>query len=67
MAKQAKIKSAKGKLGVLLPGMGSVATTFIAGVIAVRKGISQPIGSYTQMGRIRLGKRTSKNLFRLQI
>jgi len=58
MAKQAKIKSAKGKLGVLLPGMGSVATTFIAGVIAVRKGISQPIGSYTQMGRIRLGKRT---------
>ena len=60
MAKQAKIKSAKGKLGVLLPGMGSVATTFIAGVIAVRKGISQPIGSYTQMGRIRLGKRTDK-------
>ncbi len=58
MAKKAKIKSAKGKLGVLLPGMGSVATTFIAGVIAVRKGISQPIGSYTQMGRIRLGKRT---------
>ena len=58
MAKKAKIKSAKGKLGVLLPGMGSVATTFIAGVIAVRRGISQPMGSYTQMGRIRLGKRT---------
>ncbi len=60
MAKQSKIKPAKGKLGVLLPGMGSVATTFIAGVIAVRRGISQPIGSYTQMGRIRLGKRTEK-------
>ena len=60
MAKKAKIKSAKGKLGVLLPGMGSVATTFIAGVIAVRNGISQPMGSYTQMGRIRLGKRTEK-------
>jgi len=60
MAKQPKIKPAKGKLGVLLPGMGSVATTFIAGVIAVRRGISQPMGSYTQMGRIRLGKRTEK-------
>ena len=60
MAKQAQIKPAKGKLGILLPGMGSVATTFIAGVIAVRRGISQPMGSYTQMGRIRLGKRTEK-------
>jgi myo-inositol-1-phosphate synthase len=47
-----------GKLGVLIPGMGAVATTFIAGVEAVRKGISQPIGSLTQMGTIRLGKRT---------
>jgi myo-inositol-1-phosphate synthase len=53
-----KIASAKGKLGVMIPGMGAVATTFMAGVEAVRKGIAQPIGSLTQMGTIRLGKRT---------
>ncbi|MBN1448565.1 MAG: inositol-3-phosphate synthase [Bacteroidetes bacterium] len=47
-----------GKLGVLLPGLGAVASTFIAGVLAVRRGISEPIGSLTQMGTIRLGKRT---------
>jgi myo-inositol-1-phosphate synthase len=52
------IKKPKGKLGILTPGMGAVATTFIAGVIAVRKGLAQPIGSLTQMGTIRLGKRT---------
>ena len=52
------VKKAKGKLGILLPGMGAVASTLIAGVFAVRKGISQPIGSVSQMGRIRLGKRT---------
>jgi myo-inositol-1-phosphate synthase len=45
-----QVKPAKGKLGILLPGMGAVATTFIAGCIAVRKGISKPIGSLTQMG-----------------
>ena len=49
---------AKGKLGVMIPGMGAVATTFVAGVEAVRKGLSKPIGSVTQMGTIRLGKRT---------
>ena len=48
----------KGKLGVMIPGMGAVATTFVAGVEAVRKGIAKPIGSVTQMGTIRLGKRT---------
>src|SRR5260370_13496356 len=48
----------KGKLGVLLPGMGAVSTTFMAGVELVRKGKSQPVGSLTQMGTIRLGKRT---------
>ena len=48
----------KGKLGVLIPGMGAVATTFVAGVEAVRKGIAKPIGSVTQMATIRLGKRT---------
>jgi myo-inositol-1-phosphate synthase len=52
------IKPAEGKLGVLLPGMGAVATTFIAGVHAIRTGLSKPIGSLTQMGTIRLGKRT---------
>ncbi len=53
-----KIAPAKGKLGVMIPGMGAVATTFMAGVEAVRKGIALPIGSLTQMGTVRLGKRT---------
>src|SRR5579884_801159 len=52
------IGDAKGKLGVMVPGMGAVATTFMAGVEAVRKGIAEPIGSLTQMGTVRLGKRT---------
>ena len=52
------IPPAKGKLGILIPGLGAVATTFIAGVEAVKKGLAQPIGSLTQMGSIRLGKRT---------
>jgi myo-inositol-1-phosphate synthase len=52
------IQPAKGKLGIMIPGMGAVATTFVAGVEAVRKGIAKPIGSLTQMGTIRLGKRT---------
>ena len=53
-----QIPPADGKLGILLPGMGAVATTFIAGVLAARKGLGQPLGSVTQMGTIRLGKRT---------
>ncbi len=52
------IQPAKGKLGIMIPGMGAVATTFVAGVEAVRKGLAKPIGSLTQMGTIRLGKRT---------
>lgn len=57
------IQPAEGRLGVLLPGLGAVATTFIAGVEAVKKGLGQPIGSLTQMGTIRLGKRTeNRNL-----
>jgi myo-inositol-1-phosphate synthase len=60
MSNAMPIEEPKGKLGVLLPGMGAVATTFIAGVEAVRRGIGQPIGSLTQMGTIRLGKRTEK-------
>ena len=53
-----KIASARGKLGVMIVGMGAVATTFIAGVEAIRRGLAKPIGSLTQMGTIRLGKRT---------
>jgi myo-inositol-1-phosphate synthase len=53
-----EIRPATGKLGILTPGMGAVATTFMAGVEAIRRGISKPIGSLTQMGTIRLGKRT---------
>jgi myo-inositol-1-phosphate synthase len=53
-----KIAPAKGKLAILTPGMGAVATTLFAGVEAVKRGIAKPIGSYTQMGQIRLGKRT---------
>ena len=52
-----KIEPAKGKLGILLPGLGAVSTTFIAGVMLARKGLSKPIGSLTQMQTIRLGKR----------
>jgi myo-inositol-1-phosphate synthase len=54
----AEIEPARGKLGVMIPGMGAVATTFVAGVEAIRKGLASPIGSLTQMGTIRLGKRT---------
>jgi len=56
--KNLEIAPAKGKLGILLVGLGAVSTTTIAGVMAVRKGLAQPIGSLTQMGTIRLGKRT---------
>jgi hypothetical protein len=56
------ISSAGGTLGVLLPGMGAVATTFMAGVEAVRRGIGQPFGSLTQMGTIRLGGRPEKRV-----
>ncbi|MDD5544628.1 MAG: inositol-3-phosphate synthase [Acidobacteriia bacterium] len=62
MRKGVKIAPAKGKLGVLIPGMGAVATTFIAGVEAIRKGLARPIGSLTQMGTIRLGKRTDNRV-----
>jgi myo-inositol-1-phosphate synthase len=52
------ITPARGKLGVLLVGLGAVSTTTIAGVVAIRKNLAKPIGSLTQMGTIRLGKRT---------
>ncbi|MGD8330609.1 MAG: inositol-3-phosphate synthase [Acidobacteriota bacterium] len=57
-APKVTIASHEGRLGVLTPGMGAVSTTFFAGVLAARKGIAKPIGSLTQMGTIRLGKRT---------
>jgi myo-inositol-1-phosphate synthase len=60
MAPVSRIKPRDGKLLVLLPGMGAVATTFIAGVEAVRRGIASPIGSVTQMQTIRLGQRSEK-------
>ncbi|MEI8346673.1 MAG: inositol-3-phosphate synthase, partial [Pseudomonadota bacterium] len=63
-----KIEPAKGKLAILTPGMGAVATTLYLGVEAVRKGVSKPIGSYTQMAQIRLGKRSenrSKKIYEL--
>src|SRR5689334_8437572 len=52
------IAPAEGRLGILLVGLGAVSTTTIAGVFAIRKGLSKPIGSLTQMGTVRLGKRT---------
>jgi len=57
MTEPNQIAPADGKLGILTPGMGAVATTFVAGVLAARKGYAQPIGSLTQLSRIRLGKR----------
>jgi len=56
--KPVEIRPAKGKLGILLVGLGAVSTTVIAGVLSIRKGLAKPIGSLTQMGTIRLGKRT---------
>ncbi|HLZ71819.1 MAG TPA: inositol-3-phosphate synthase [Dehalococcoidia bacterium] len=58
MALATDIRPAGGRLGILTPGMGAVATTTYAGILAVRQGRAKPIGSLTQMGRIRLGKRT---------
>jgi myo-inositol-1-phosphate synthase len=56
------IAPAEGKLGILLVGLGAVSTTLVAGVEAIRRGISQPVGSLTQMGTIRLGKRTDNKV-----
>jgi myo-inositol-1-phosphate synthase len=61
LKKAVDVTPATGKLGILLPGMGAVATTFIAGVLAIRRGIGKPIGSLTQLGHIRIGKRTDGN------
>ena len=58
MTKPVTIAPASGRLGILLVGLGAVSTTVIAGVMAVRRGLSKPIGSLTQMGTLRLGRRT---------
>jgi myo-inositol-1-phosphate synthase len=60
------IEDAQGKLGVLLVGLGAVSSTFIAGVELIKKGVGQPIGSLTQLGTIRLGKRTEKRTPRIR-
>ena len=60
--KRIPIAEPKGKLGVMTVGMGAVATTMVAGVEAVRRGVALPIGSLTQMGTVRLGKRTEKRI-----
>src|SRR6476646_6257564 len=56
--KSVDIRPAEGKLGILLVGLGAVSTTFVAGVEAIRRGLAKPVGSLTQMGTIRLCKRT---------
>src|SRR5437667_8132112 len=58
MSAPIEIAPADGRLGVLLVGLGAVSTTTIAGTLAVRNGFAKPIGSLTQMGTVRLGKRT---------
>jgi myo-inositol-1-phosphate synthase len=68
LSKQANvaIAPAGGKLGVLIPGMGAVTSTFIAGVEAIKQGLADPIGSLTQLGTIRLGKRTENRTPRIK-
>ena len=62
ISKGMKISPSNGKLGVVIPGMGAITSTFIAGVEAIKKGLAKPIGSLTQMGTIRLGKRTDNRV-----
>src|SRR5580693_4735577 len=61
-----QIAPAAGKLGVLTVGLGAVASTVIAGVELVRRGLAEPVGSLTQMGTIRLGKRTEDRVPRIR-
>jgi len=62
MTEKREIREPAGKLGVLMPGMGAVATTFIAGVELINKGLAEPVGSLSQLGTIRLGKRTENRV-----
>ena len=66
LERNVSIQPPAGKLGVLIPGLGAVSTTFIAGVEAIKKKIAEPIGSLTQMGTIRLGKRTDHRVPRIR-
>jgi len=67
MRRKEEIQEAEGKLGVLIPGMGgAVSTTFLAGVEMVRQGLAIPVGSLTQMGTIRLGKRFEHRIPRMR-
>jgi myo-inositol-1-phosphate synthase len=64
--KRVQIEEANGRLGILLVGLGAVSTTFAAGVEAIRRGLAAPVGSLTQMGTIRLGKRTDNRSPRIK-
>jgi len=66
MKRPENIKKPEGKLAVLLPGLGAVSTTLIAGVMLARKGLASPVGSLTQTGTIRLGKRTDNRIPRIK-
>ncbi|MEO6572307.1 MAG: inositol-3-phosphate synthase [Polyangiaceae bacterium] len=66
MRRPTQLKGPTGKLAVLLPGMGAVATTFMAGVFLARRGLGQPFGSVTQLGTIRLGRRTEARTPRIR-
>src|SRR5689334_5052450 len=66
MRRPVSIAPPKGKLGILTPGMGAVSTTLMAGVELVRRGESLPVGSLTQMGTIRLGRRTENRIPRIK-
>ena len=66
MSEARDIEAPRGKLGVVMPGMGAVATTFVAGVELIKKGLGEPVGSLTQLGTIRLGKRTENRIPRVK-
>ncbi len=66
LKKGVEIKPATGKLGVLTPGMGAVATTYYAGNLSIRRGLTKAIGSLCELGTIRLGKRTDDNTPRIR-
>src|SRR5436190_4941675 len=66
MKRPQQIQPAEGKLGILLPGLGAVSTTFIAGCLLARRGLGQPFGSLTQLATIRLGKRTDNRTPRIK-
>src|SRR3954454_19222541 len=66
MKRPPQVQPAEGKLGILLPGLGAVSTTFIAGCLLARRGLGAPIGSLTQLPTIRLGKRTENRTPRIK-